>query len=160
MANAEHSVPSSEKSLDAEIRCRLDAILAPCSVAHGVAMGLDEMGLVAGAYVDADRNVAVQLRVTSPCCLMVDYFVAEAARSLEGLADVRSVDVRVDQGLDWTQDMMSDRARERRRAGLSAKRALAGCGDVLDTRAWAPHSASVTDVEDSNRDGGHTWILH
>jgi metal-sulfur cluster biosynthetic enzyme len=108
-------------ALVADVRRRLDAIGDPCSVAQGTPMGLDEMGLVRDVRVDADGNVAIDLRLTSPTCVMVGYFRAEAERLVGELPGVRSVQVHWDQGLDWTPADMSRDAQRRRRATLRAR---------------------------------------
>lgn len=110
-----------DSALVAEIRRQLDTIGDPCSVAQGSSMGLDEMGLVEDVEVDADGNVTVRLRLTSPTCTMVGYFGVEAKRLVGALPGVRNVEVRADLGLDWTPDMMSEAAKARRRAVLAAR---------------------------------------
>jgi len=116
--------PSSTRAMDgaiARIRAQLNTIGDPCSVAQGVPMGLDDMGLVRDVLIDGDGNVGIDLRLTSPSCHIVGYFDVEARRRVLELAGVKSVTVRVDQGLDWTPQMMSARAQERRRKVLEAR---------------------------------------
>jgi metal-sulfur cluster biosynthetic enzyme len=108
-------------ALVAEIRRELDTIGDPCSVAHGTPMGLDEMGLVEAVHLDADGNVQIHLRLTSPTCMMVGYFGVEARSRIGQLPGVRSVEVTADLGLDWTPDQMSDAARTRRRELLRSR---------------------------------------
>ncbi len=104
-----------------EIRRALDTIGDPCSVANGTPMGLQEMGLVEDIRLDDDGNVAIRLRLTSPTCMMIGYFDVEAKRRVQQIAGVRSVEVTADRGLDWTPDLMSDAAKQRRRAALRAR---------------------------------------
>jgi metal-sulfur cluster biosynthetic enzyme len=105
----------------AEIRAQLNTIGDPCSVAQGVPMGLDDMGLVRDVKLDSEGNVEISLRLTSPSCHIVGYFDVEAKRRVLGLPGVRSVTVRVDHGLDWTPQMMSEDAKARRRKALEAR---------------------------------------
>jgi metal-sulfur cluster biosynthetic enzyme len=105
----------------AEIHHQLNSIGDPCSVAHGVAMGLDDMGLVEAVQVDQDGNVEIRLRLTSPTCVMVSYFKIQAEDRVAELPGVRSVTVTTDLGLDWTPEMMSEAATRRRRAALQAR---------------------------------------
>jgi metal-sulfur cluster biosynthetic enzyme len=107
--------------LAAAIRRGLDGIGDPCSVATGTPMGLESMGLIKAVDVDADGNVIVDLRLTSPCCLNVGYFDVEIRKVVEAFDGVRSVTVRRDIGLDWRPDMMSEDAKRRRRAKLAAR---------------------------------------
>ena len=114
-----NSPPASE--LVAEVRRQLNSIGDPCSVAHGVPMGLADMGLVERVEVDADGNVDIALRLTSPSCVMVSYFKVQAEDRIAALPGVRRVAVTTDIGLDWTPDMMSDDAKRRRCAALIAR---------------------------------------
>lgn len=100
------------------IRQRINTIGDPCSVAHGTPMGLDDMGLIERIDVDEDGNVAVALRLTSPCCMNLGYFGVETRRRVLEIAGVRSVEVTADRGLDWDPSMMSDDAKRRRRESL------------------------------------------
>jgi metal-sulfur cluster biosynthetic enzyme len=116
-----HQVDAAPTALVDEIRRTLDTIGDPCSVAHGVPMGLDEMGLVEHVSVDPDGNVAIRLRLTSPTCVMVSYFRIQAEERVLSLAGVRSVEVVNDLGLDWSPEMMSSAAKARRQATLRAR---------------------------------------
>lgn len=102
------------------IRRQLDTIEDPCSVAAGSPMGLAEMGLVEHVGVDADGNVTVRLRLTSPSCANLGLFKVEAEARIASLPGVRSVDVSADLGLDWRPDMMSEEAKVRRQTALAA----------------------------------------
>jgi metal-sulfur cluster biosynthetic enzyme len=117
----EQSSQPSVDSVAAEVRQRLDTIGDPCSVANGTPMGLDEMGLVEAVQVDADGNVVIHLRLTSPTCVMISYFELQARELVGQIAGVRTVEVLADQGLDWTPEMMSEDAKRRRRASLRAR---------------------------------------
>lgn len=105
----------------ADIRRALDAIGDPCSVGSGVPMGIEEMGLVESVDVDPDGNVVIKLRLTSPTCHMVSYFKVEAEDRALRVPGVRTVRAVSDIGLDWSPEMMSPAAKERRRAALRAK---------------------------------------
>jgi metal-sulfur cluster biosynthetic enzyme len=108
-------------ALVSEIRRELDTIGDPCSVAHGTPMGLDEMGLVEAVHIDAEGNVRICLRLTSPTCVMVGYFGVQARSRIGRLPGVRSVEVTADHGLDWTPGHMSEGAQARRRALLHSR---------------------------------------
>ena len=116
-----HGAYAAPGALVDEIRRTLDGIGDPCSVAHGVPMCLDEMGLVEHISVDPDGNVAIRLRLTSPTCVMVSYFRIEAEERVLELPGVRSVEVVNDLGLDWSPEMMRPAAKARRGAALRAR---------------------------------------
>ena len=104
-----------------DIRRALDSIGDPCSVGSGVPMGIEEMGLVQAVEVDLNGNVVIRLRLTSPTCHMVSYFKVEAEERARQVPGVRSVRAVSDIGLDWSPQMMSPAARERRRKALRAR---------------------------------------
>ena len=105
----------------ADIRRALDSIGDPCSVGSGVPMGIEEMGLVEAVEVDLDGNVVIRLRLTSPTCHMVSYFKVEAEERARQVLGVRSVRAVSDTGLDWSPEMMSAAAKQRRRESLRAR---------------------------------------
>jgi metal-sulfur cluster biosynthetic enzyme len=117
---------------DGEIEETLASVPDPCSVAAGVPLGLTDMGLVRGWTVSAEGDLDVRLDVTSPLCLMVGHFVADARARLEAIPGVRTVTIRVDPTGEWSPEWISARGRERlaRRTGRGA----AGPSNVPATR--------------------------
>jgi len=111
-----------ERDLEAAVRQALDRIGDPCSVAQGVPMGLDEMGLVEAVEVGAGGQVRIRLRLTSPSCMLGGYFRVEAEREVGAIPGVESVAVTTDLGLDWRPEMLSESARRRRGEALRARR--------------------------------------
>ena len=112
--------------MEAEIRRLLNTVGDPCSVANGVPMGLDDMGHVESVDGSPDGDVQIKLRLTSPTCVMVSHFKGQAEELALTVPGVRSVGVSSDIGLDWSPDMMSASAQERRRAALHARGIPAG----------------------------------
>jgi metal-sulfur cluster biosynthetic enzyme len=105
----------------AAIRRALDTIGDPCSVAQGVPMGLDEMGLVERVDLDDEGHATIALRLTSPTCFMVGYFDVEARDRALAVPGVRSVTITTDRGVRWTSAMISPAARQRRRRAMLAR---------------------------------------
>jgi metal-sulfur cluster biosynthetic enzyme len=103
------------------IATAVNTIADPCSAAQALPLGLVDMGLLDDVIIGPDGDVVVMLRLTSPTCLQIGWFATEITRRVLALDGVRSVEVRTDQGFDWTPSMMSDDARRRRRAALAAK---------------------------------------
>ena len=104
--------------------CReLDGIKDPCSVASGVPLGLDEMGLVDQVEIDAGGAVTLKLRLTSPFCHMIGFFKTEAARRVGALPGVTTVTLEADNGLDWSPSRISIAGQARREAHLARMRA-------------------------------------
>jgi metal-sulfur cluster biosynthetic enzyme len=104
--------------IESQIRDCLHQIKDPCSVATGYALHLEEMGLVKSIEVDAEAGrAAVDLRLTSPTCVMVGFFVNEIQKLVtEAIPEIHEVSVTFDNGFDWTPDMMSNEVRRARAA--------------------------------------------
>jgi metal-sulfur cluster biosynthetic enzyme len=115
-------VPSVSEEVPVDLRTEvlrlLDEICDPCSVAAGLRMGLVEMGLVESVEISGSGEVEINLRLTSPFCEMIGFFKGEAVDKISVLPHVTSVYVRTDSGLDWSPDMMSTVARQRRHERL------------------------------------------
>lgn len=107
---------STEPTAD-RVRERLRDVVDPCTAANGSHLDVVEMGLLADLTV-AEGDVRVDLRLTTPACHMVPYFVVEIEDRLEPLDGVDSVTVETDDGMQWSEDMMTDAAREKRAAVL------------------------------------------
>ena len=107
-------VPTLE--LESGIRSCLRQIKDPCSVATGHPLDIEEMGLVRSVEVDGDgARAVVDLRLTSPTCMLVGFFVTEIQKLVaEALPQIAEVEVRFDQGLEWTPDLMSEQVKSAR----------------------------------------------
>jgi metal-sulfur cluster biosynthetic enzyme len=110
---------------EARVREALREIVDPCTAATGSNLDVVEMGLVEAVEV-ADGEVRVAFRLTTPACHMVPYFIEEIESRVEPMAGVESVTVDTDNGMQWTPDMMTDAARERRQATLEGYEAHYG----------------------------------
>lgn len=92
----------------------LDEIKDPCSVATGTPLGLVEMGLIKQLDISAEGAVDIHLRLTAPFCHMIAFFKKETAERIGALDGVCSVELKPDNGLDWSQEHMSAAARKQR----------------------------------------------
>lgn len=101
----------------AAVRDALRDVVDPCSAATGSALDIVEMGLVRSIEVEGGR-VAVEIRLTTPACHMVPYFITEVSARVGALEGVEAVDVETDAGLEWTAGMMSAAATRKRAAVL------------------------------------------
>ncbi|MFB6236409.1 MAG: metal-sulfur cluster assembly factor [Halopenitus sp.] len=95
------------------VRDKLDAIVDPCSEARGTDISIVEMGLLKRIEVDGG-SVHIELRITSPSCMMVGYFIEQAQDRVGDLSGVDEVTLSTDAGLSWREEMMSESAKERR----------------------------------------------
>jgi metal-sulfur cluster biosynthetic enzyme len=85
----------------------------PCSVAAGMPIGLDGMGLVKAVNV-WDGNVHIEIRLTSPSCYMLGYFIDEIDQLIRPLDGVTDVEVTFDHGMEWEPEMIRADVRRRR----------------------------------------------
>jgi len=93
----------------------LSRVLDPCSVAAGMPLDIVEMGMLAGWSVDSDRNLELAICLTSPMCLLAHNILEVASRELAADGRFKSIVVRVDTSVIWTEDRLSDTARQKRR---------------------------------------------
>lgn len=122
MAGYEHIVEKYSSLADADevdrfVREVSNTVHDPCGMAAGIAMGMDEMGLI--RRIDAERDdegrwqVHALVRLTSPGC---EYFFAFRDNLQERASahpQVSEVEVEWDPTLDWTPEALTPEARER-----------------------------------------------
>jgi len=95
------------------VRDRLDEIIDPCSEARGTDLSIVDMGLLKKIEID-DGTVDIELRITSPSCMMVGYFIEEANKRVGELNGVEDVRLETDAGFSWREEMMSETAKKSR----------------------------------------------
>jgi len=101
--------------LESWVVAALSRVLDPCSVAAGMPLDIVEMGMLADWSVDSERNLEVAICLTSPMCLLAHNILEAASRELAADARFKSIRLRVDTSVIWTEDRLSDIARQRRR---------------------------------------------
>ena len=89
-----------------EVVASLRGIVHPCSAATGMPLSIVDMGLVRHVEIDGDE-VRVELRLTSPLCHQVPYFLMEIERLVGALDGVHSVTCDYDLGREWTFALIS-----------------------------------------------------
>lgn len=99
---------------------QLDEIIDPCSAANGTDLSIVEMGLVADIEVESS-HVTVSLRLTSPFCMQIPYFIDEVEGQVGDLDGVSSVTLETDQGMEWHRGMMTDSAQALREERKTAR---------------------------------------
>ncbi|SEK48244.1 Metal-sulfur cluster biosynthetic enzyme [Stigmatella aurantiaca] len=99
-------------TIEGELLGRIGSIPDPCSLATGVPVSIQEMGLIQGLEY-AGGQVTVRMQITSPMCMMAAYFMREIEQRLASHADVQSVQVVFDTALNWTPEDIAPEARQR-----------------------------------------------
>ena len=95
------------------VRERLRSVVDPCSAAVGTDIDVVELGLIEAVTVEGNA-VTVSMRLTSPGCLMVEYFAREVDEVVGALPGVERVTLETDAGFEWHRDMMESSARAKR----------------------------------------------
>ena len=95
------------------VRERLRSVVDPCSAAVGTDIDVVELGLIEAVTVEGNA-VTVSMRLTSPGCLMVEYFAREVDEAVGGLPGVERVTLETDAGFEWHRGMMESSARTKR----------------------------------------------
>ncbi|WP_226008176.1 metal-sulfur cluster assembly factor [Natrinema salinisoli] len=108
--------------LENRIRDRLDEVIDPCSAANGTNLSIIEMGLLDEIDVD-EGHVTVSMRLTTPFCMQLPYFVEEIDERIGAIDEVTSVSLETDEGVDWHTGMMSEEAQTQRRERKAAREA-------------------------------------
>lgn len=102
----------------ADVRAKLREVIDPCSASRGTNHDVIEMGLLDSIEIDGS-DVTVHLRLTSPTCFMVPYFIRETEDRVGKLDVVDSVKLETDTGMAWRPSMMSEDAKRRREEYLA-----------------------------------------
>ncbi|WP_226482681.1 metal-sulfur cluster assembly factor [Natrinema amylolyticum] len=109
-------------ALENRIRERLDEVVDPCSAANGTDLSIIEMGLLDEIDVD-EGHVTVSMRLTTPFCMQLPYFVEEIDERVGTIDEVVSVTLETDEGVNWHTGMMSEEAQKQRRERKAAREA-------------------------------------
>lgn len=107
-------------TVEAAVRERLDEIVDPCSAANGTDLSIVDMGLLESVDVDG-THVTVSMRLTTPFCMQLPYFVEEVEGRVADLEWVESVELETDDGLQWHAEMMREEARRERQERKAAR---------------------------------------
>lgn len=100
-----------------QVRNCLHEIVDPCSAATGSNLDIVELGLVKAIDVE-QGHVDIEMRLTSPMCHMVPYFMKEVEERVGNLEGVESTELETDDGFAWREEMMSEKARRQRQSVL------------------------------------------
>ena len=111
-----------------QVEAALDGIVDPCSVSVGVPLSIREMGLIDDVVLAEGGQVRIELRLTSPGCLIgVLNFEPEIESVVGAVEGVTGVAVHFNDPLTWTEDRISADGRRRlqeMRAAAAARRRL------------------------------------
>lgn len=95
-----------------KVREALKAVIDPELYVNIVDLGLVYVVNVHEAKEDGRHDVQIDMTMTSPMCPAGPQLVAGAKGAIEGLEEVDSAEIKVVMDPPWTQDMMSEDARD------------------------------------------------
>ena len=104
----------SPEAMLARLRQALDLVVDPCSIATGVPITLQDMGLVQSVTC-RDGHAQVVLRLTSPLCWQQTNIIEAVENALGQVADITSVACAIDHSAQWLPNMMAGDAQARLR---------------------------------------------
>lgn len=76
-----------------------------------IPVNIYELGLVYKVDVDEERNVLIEMTLTSPACPSAEEIPVDVRRKAEAVEGVKSVEVRIVWEPPWSQEFMSEVAR-------------------------------------------------
>ena len=95
-----------------KVREALKVVIDPELYVNIVDLGLVYVVNVGEAKEDGRHDVQIDMTMTSPMCPAGPQLVAGAKNAIEALDEVDSAEVKVVMDPPWTQDMMSEDARD------------------------------------------------
>lgn len=104
--------------LQNEVIEQLGHVVCPCAQAEGYdSFGLDDMGLVDEIEIEGGE-ATINLRQTHPACLKTIYIESKVEECVTSIPEIETVTVVFDDGLEWTEEMMSEEFRQEREQRL------------------------------------------
>ena len=76
-----------------------------------IPVNIYELGLVYKVHVDEERNVLIEMTLTSPACPSAEEIPVDVKRKAEAVEGVKSVEVRIVWDPPWSQEFMSEAAK-------------------------------------------------
>jgi metal-sulfur cluster biosynthetic enzyme len=116
----------SEDAMLSLVRRVADEIHDPCGKARGLALGMEEMGLLRSVGARRDERgwtISVCVRFTDPGCLYYPYFERALTERLSACPGVAAVTIAWDSVCDWTPGDL--RASARAKLGAHNDRLIA-----------------------------------
>ncbi|MDD4636539.1 MAG: iron-sulfur cluster assembly protein [Bacteroidales bacterium] len=70
-----------------------------------------DLGLIYKIEVDEQNNVRVDMTLTAPNCPAADFIMEDVRMKIEGIEEVKSLDLQLVFEPEWGRDMMSEEAK-------------------------------------------------
>jgi len=76
-----------------------------------IPVNIYDLGLIYNIEVDDDKNILIDMTLTSPGCPLADYIVEDVRMKTEGVEGVKSLQLNLTFDPPWNKDMMSEEAK-------------------------------------------------
>ncbi len=70
-----------------------------------------DLGLIYSIDVDEEKNVKVDMTLTAPNCPAADFIMEDVRMKIEGIEEVKSLDLQLVFEPEWDREMMSEEAK-------------------------------------------------
>ncbi len=70
-----------------------------------------DLGLIYNVDIDDEKNVKILMTLTAPNCPAADFIVEDVRIKVEGIDEVKSVDIELTFEPTWDKEMMSEEAK-------------------------------------------------
>ncbi|MEI6489398.1 MAG: iron-sulfur cluster assembly protein [Bacteroidales bacterium] len=70
-----------------------------------------DLGLIYNVDIDDDKNVKILMTLTAPNCPAADFIVEDVRIKVEGIDEVKNVDIELTFEPTWDKEMMSEEAK-------------------------------------------------
>ncbi|MCA9192364.1 MAG: DUF59 domain-containing protein [Planctomycetales bacterium] len=105
-------VPAAGELTEQHVREALKQVIDPELFVNIVDLGLIYVVDIKPGEMDGKYDVAVEMTLTSPMCPAGPQLIGNSRSVLEGMEQVAQVDIKVVMYPPWTQDMMTEIARD------------------------------------------------
>lgn len=76
-----------------------------------IPVNIYDLGLIYNVDIDDEKNVKILMTLTAPNCPAADFIVEDVRIKVEGIDEVKSVDIELTFDPTWDKEMMTDEAK-------------------------------------------------
>ncbi|NEP19818.1 MAG: hypothetical protein F6J97_23515 [Leptolyngbya sp. SIO4C1] len=109
-----HTVLDTDTSVVDWIQSMVNEVYDPCGLAQGLSIGLVDMGLIREINLQSTEEgwkTSLTIRFTSAGCFYFPYFEREIRSRIEPHPQIKSLDIKWDDAIDWTPEDLSEAAK-------------------------------------------------
>ena len=131
---------------EAVVRAAITSVVDPCSRYNGSQLNLVELGMVESIWI-SDGTIGIRLLLDDPMCMYTFLIQKEIRDAVGGLPGVDAVVIEVLGDQIWSDERMSDAARDRLAIHRQERRQqLVQLRTLMDTDSSPPASPSTRQI--------------